>query len=498
MLPSQRRSAIARRGEGVLSPPGGAKHARTATLLATVVLALMAPQFVPAAQRAAAQEAQPPDIVLILTDDQRWDTLDFMPTVRSELIDQGVTFSNYFVANSLCCPSRATILTGAYSHTHLIYTNGEGFNSEYGGYDDFDDSSTVATWLHDVGYQTALIGKYMNGFNASPVPPGWDHFISFAQDNGAYYGYDLTVNGQIESHDNAPEDYSTDLFAREAVEWIGAASPTEPLFLLLSPYAPHGIPIPADRHLNSFAGIADWRPPSYNERRVSDKPDYIKALTPWPTAKQETIDLNRQRALETLLAVDEMIEDVLQALADVDRLDTTLVLFTSDNGYHWGEHRWRSKLVPYEESIRVPLVIRYDPITASRHGTGIPALTSNVDLAPTMAELAGVSPTGVEGFSVVPLMDGTVASLRDAVLVEHLEFNAPNPDPPTYCAVRDLRLKYVYYATGEEELYGLVSDPYELRNHAAEPSWAERLSAMRARLLELCQPPPPGLVLPAP
>jgi arylsulfatase A-like enzyme len=223
-----------------------------------------------------------PNIVLILTDDQRWDTLWAMPHVQSELVARGVTFSNSFVVDSLCCPSRASILTGEYSHTTGIYKN----ESPNGGFGSFKDPSTTATWLHDTGYHTGLIGKYLNGYRPKKVayiPPGWDRWFAILQgridnESAYYYNYSVSDQGTLASYGATDADYSTDVFAAQADTFIRATDSAQPLFLTFAPVAPHAPARAPTRYAHSFSDLPPYRPPSYNETDVSDKPAYIQAL----------------------------------------------------------------------------------------------------------------------------------------------------------------------------------------------------------------------------
>ncbi|MGZ8630943.1 MAG: sulfatase family protein, partial [Actinomycetota bacterium] len=403
-----------------------------------------------------------PNVVLIVTDDQRWDTLSRMPGVRRVLGDPGVTFENAFVSNSLCCPSRASILTGAYSHTTGVYTNGGRY-----GFQAFDDDSTVATWLHDAGYRTALVGKYFNGaWPYTFVPPGWDHWATFRGSHSLYFDYDMSIDGRLRSFGSDPSDYSTSVLGGLADRFIRGTDPADPLFLMLTPFAPHSpsTPAPGDRG----AVVPGWQPgPNLPERNVSDKPAYIRALDPRSSDRKARERWARQ--VMTLRAVDEMVLRVAQALRDTGRLDDTLIVFTSDNGFALGEHRWTYKLTPYEESIRVPMVMRYDPITG---GETSPALALNVDLAPTIADLAGIEAPGADGRSLMPVLSGETRTVRNAFPIEHAQYREASgrPDPPTYCGVRTQRYTFVHYVTGEEELYDLGRDPFQLRNLASVPA----------------------------
>ena len=437
-----------------------------------------------------------PNVVLILTDDQRWDTLSIMPNVRSLLGDHGVTFSNGFAVDPLCCPSRAAILKGAYPHSTRVYNN----EGPFSPFNVFDDSSTVATWLDDSGYQTALIGKYFNAYDesrATYVPPGWDRWVAFAVSDlggGSYTDYGLSVDGTLTHYGTAAADYSTDVLAGYADAFIRTADPTEPLFLDFTPYGPHEPAEAAPRHLNTFLNLAPYRPPNFNEADVSDKPAYIRAIPPLSASQITREDRIRRKQFQTLLAVDDAVKTIVDALTATGRLSNTMIVFTSDNGFVYGEHRWgitgaMNKQVPYEESIRLPYVVRYDPLTSSPRTD--PHMVLNIDLAPTFAALAGVSAPGAEGVSLLPLLANPSTPWRTDFLIEHHVTNLPS-----YCAVRTATAMYARYATGEEELYLLASDPYELVNRASDPSQAALMASMRIRARQLCSPPPPGYVFP--
>jgi arylsulfatase A-like enzyme len=456
------------------------RGARRALLVVTAPVT-----FLVLAEPAAAQKPDPPDVVVIVTDDQRWDTLWTMPVVRRELVGRGGKFPNAFVVNPVCCPSRASILTGDYSHTTMVYRQAPPFGrSEW-----FDDSSTLATWLDGAGYTTGLFGKYLDGYQHSAltgvVPPGWDRWVAFVR--AAYLDYKLTFDGEVRSFGSSPPDHSTLVLEREAVEFVEGAE--GPIFLVFAPAAPHAPAIPAPGDAAAFGDLPDARPPSFDEVDLSDKPAWVRELPALEPADEEAIDAFRRDQYRSLLSVDRAVGAILGALERTGRLENTLIVLTSDNGIHHGEHRWTKKEAPYEESIRVPLVVRWDaadwPVPARPDG-----LALNIDLAPTIAEIAGVvPPRPPDGRSLVPLLAGRAERWREDFLVEHLE----NTNPvPTFCAVRSATAKYVRYATGEEELYDLVADPFELENLAGQPSSRAELSRLRERLRELCVPPPPG------
>jgi N-acetylglucosamine-6-sulfatase len=460
---------------------GPLRRAAQASPLASASLAVVVATLC-LATPAAAQEEEPPSILLIVTDDQRWDTLWAMPEVQRSLVERGVTFSEAFTTSSLCCPSRASILTGQYPHTTGVYRQG----LPHGGFQSFDDTTTIATALRAGGYRTGFFGKYLDAYQSGAlggyVPPGWDHWVAFV--HSEYFEYALTIDGTIERFAAAAEDYSTDVLAARTEEFI--RSTDGPVFAVYAPPAPHAPAIPSPVDGGLFADLPPWRPPSFDEPDVSDKPAHVRAMVPFDPDRTERLDILRIDQYRTLQAVDRSIGRLLGALGDTGRLEDAVVIFTSDNGLLWGEHRWAKKEVPYEEAIRVPLVIRADRI-GSAVGRTDPHLVANIDLAPTIAAAAGVPLPGADGRSLLPLLEGRPDGWRQALLIEHMRGTNPIP---TYCAVRTSRYLYAVYDTGERELYDLAADPYQLRNLSkAPPGLRTRLQGVLDRL---CEPPPPG------
>jgi arylsulfatase A-like enzyme len=426
--------------------------------------------------------------VIVVTDDQRWDMLGEMPTLQRELVGKGVTFLNAFTVNPECCPSRASILTGQYSHRTGVYTNdGET------GIRAFDDSSTLATWLTAAGYRTGLVGKYLNHYKGPRPPRGWDYWVAYSG-HPAYYDYTLTRNGVLRQHGDEPENYATDVLARRAVELIEATPPETPLFLYFAPFAPHPPAVAAPRHQDAGVELPPYDPPSYNEDDLADKPRWVQAV-PELSAKQESlVALTREAQYRALLSVDEALRSILDALRSSGRLSRTMIVYLSDNGHAWGEHRWISKGVPYEEVIRIPLVIRYDPIT-SRALTSEKVVAS-IDVAPTVAEIAGMPPPEAEGQSLVPLLQGASEGFRSQLLIEHVyrtRRGGETPAAPTFCAVRAESAMYVRYETEEEELYLLDRDPQQLVNRAKNPTQRDMVEDLRQAAAEMCSPLPPGM-----
>ncbi len=429
-----------------------------------------------------------PDIGFLLTDDQPASMLWPMDTVQTELVGRGVTFGEAAVTTPLCAPSRATVLTGEYAHNHGVLLNGLPAGPER-----FNPSSTIATWLHDAGYRTSLVGKYLNGYGRdTSVPPGWDDWHAYIGDG--YFGYRLVENGVVQAYGSNESDYLTDVLAAKAVDFIKGAG-ERPFFLYFAPYAPHDPATPAPRHAGRYAGTPPWRPPSYDEADVSDKPMWLRNnVLPLTPDQMQFADGLYERMLESLLAVDDAVAAILRALADAGRENDTIIVFTSDNGLALGEHRIVGKDCPYEECVRVPFIVRYPRLVTQARGEGRPV--ANVDLAPSWAELAGTTPGGaVDGTSLMGLLDGSAADWRRDLLIEQFSLY-----PPNYAGVWGGPVKYVEYignifAPGQVELYDLQRDPYELTSSHLDPAYADTRAALATRLREIdpgwTQPVPP-------
>ncbi len=467
-----------------------------------------------AGERAQAGVAERPNIVVIMTDDQDLASMRVMPKLEKLVSGKGTSFANSFASNPVCCPSRSTFLSGRYSHNTGVYRN----SPPHGGFTSFDDSNTLPVWLQDAGYNTALIGKYMNGYGADDptyVPPGWSEWYG-AVDPTTYrmYGYTLNENGTPITYGDYdtpdPALYQTDVYAEKAAEFIErrAADPA-PFFLEVTPLAPHvevydrpsdgdddpptpnfPNPRPAPRHIGAFASEKLDRTKAFNEANVSDKPSGIRSR---PVMSAGTIAMTRNRnrsRLESLLAVDDMVARVVQSLRQTGELENTVILFTSDNGFELGEHRIpNGKQQPYEESIRVPLLIR---------GPGVPRaevrdqLAANVDLAPTIAAFAGVEPGHpVDGESLIPTIDDPERRMGRAIVIENwCQTNEAcfDPEVPRYRGVRTDRFTYVRYPNGEQELYDLVRDPLQIKSRHDSPKYGKQRRALSKLLdqVELC------------
>ncbi|MDP9185384.1 MAG: sulfatase-like hydrolase/transferase [Actinomycetota bacterium] len=339
-----------------------------------------------------------PNIVIIMSDDQRWDTMNdrYMPNLTQLLAPNGVRLDQAFVSNPLCCPSRVSTLTGRYSYTTGVYGN-RGMWGGYGAARRFDATTdTIATTLQADGYVTGLVGKYLNGYEPAidyrTIPPGWDSW--FEVRTAAYYNYAAAVDGvSVQTYGSAPEDYSTRVLADRALSFINAQA-GGPFFLYFAPTAPHGPAIADPDDAGMFdADLASYgRPPSEQEADVSDKPAYVQERAPSATT-QAYYDDFYARQLAATYGVDRAIGEIWQALPD-----NTVVLFMSDNGYEWGEHRRIGKIVPYNESIRVPMLIASKSVDLSAIGPvggSTDRLALNVDVRPTLESFVGDFPQAI-------------------------------------------------------------------------------------------------------
>jgi arylsulfatase A-like enzyme len=446
--------------------------------------------------------AVPPNVIVILTDDQTVGTLQLMPNVRA-LAGRGTSFANAFISNSLCCPSRSAILTGLTSGHTGVWTNGD-HDRRWGGWSSFthnaltqggkpydggsNDNRTIAVALRDAGYQTGLFGKYLNHYEvpggAIPaIPPGWTNWFAFLGKNGDYYNYPIDDQGQVERYGSAPHDYSTDVVGRAARGFLqspGIQDGSQPFFLYYAPFAPHGrwVPGPRDRRVKA---PVPFESPAFGERNLSDKPVFVRNAHPLGAKRIQRLAVLWNRVYGTLRDVDRWVGRFQRALPP-SVLDNTVFIFMSDNGLEWGDHGLTYKGYPYERSIAVPLIFAGPGIV---HGVNR-GLASNLDITPTIADLTGVSlPGPLDGTSLVPALAGTGPIPTKGVLLEHLSMWFA----PSYCGLRTRRWKYVVYRTGTQELYDLRRDPYELQNLARmRPLVRARL---RARTLAACDPRPP-------
>jgi arylsulfatase A-like enzyme len=453
-----------------------------------VFVALTAGAAVPGRAAAPAPAPARPNVVVLMTDDQTVESVRVMANVRARLARQGTSFANSFAVYPLCCPSRATYLTGQYPHNHGVMGNAP----PAGGSAKLDHSNTVAVWLQRAGYHTVHLGKFLNGYgrDATPrIPPGWTEWYgSLDPSTYRFYDYTLHENGTDVTYGNAPADYQTDVYATKAVQLVRRLAPrARPFFLSVAFLAPHSggpresddppnmaTPVPAPRHRDRFAQEPLPRPPSFNEADVSDKPESIRRRPLLGPGVQAAVTENYRQRLESLLAVDEAIGRILDALAATGELGRTLVVFTSDNGFFHGEHRVRQgKILVYEPSVRVPLILRGPGVARGHEAHG---LVGNIDLAPTIVDAANArAGRRLDGRSLLPLARNPEPRPARDLLLETQQ----------YAAIRTPRYVYVEHATGERELYDLAADPDQLESRAGHRGFEQVEADLAARLARL-------------
>lgn len=439
-----------------------------------------------------------PNIIFILVDDLRWDELSiaghpFLKTPRIDRIaKEGALFRNAFMTTPLCSPSRASFLTGKYAHNHGITDNVDRSVASH-------QLITFPLVLQQAGYATAFIGKWHMGNDDSPRP-GFDRWVSF-KGQGSYLKTEINEDGR----DVNPRGYITDILNEYAVEFIKRRH-DKPFLVYLAHKAIHPEVmqhgdgsinmadaerfIPAERHRNLFVGKKIPRRPSAMQSPTG-KPALERTIDNLPPlgAKTATADQAVLGRLRSLMAVEEGVGKILKALKETNQLNNTVIVFTSDNGYFYGEHGLSvERRLAYEESIRMPLLVRYPPVIKA--GTVRDEFALNIDLAPTLLELAGVSAPMVDGRSLVPLMKGPGSDWRRSFLIEYYSDKViPRVRQMGYKAVRTERWKYIHYyeLDGMDELYDLTADPYEMKNIINQPGAGSTLEAMKRELERLLE-----------
>ena len=448
-------------------------------------------------QRPSGANTSRPNIVFILIDDLRWDELGIAghPFIKTPHIDrigkEGARFRNAFMTTPLCSPSRASFLTGQYAHTNGITDNTERSAASH-------KLVTFPLLLHQSGYETAFIGKWHMGNDDKPRP-GFDRWVSF-KGQGTYLNPDINEDGKSVK----PSGYITDILSGYAVEFVRRRH-DKPFLIYLAHKAVHPEVtqnddgslniadaeqfIPAERHKSLYAGNKIPHRPNY-KRVPKGKPALqrrIGALAPLGPAtvtRDESI-LGRQRSL---MAIEDGVGEIYKALKETGQLDNTIIVFTSDNGYFYGEHGLSvERRLAYEESIRMPLLVRYPK--AIKSGTVRDEFALNIDLAPTLLELAGAAvPDTMQGRSLVPLLKGKRPAWRDSFLIEYYSDKVfPRVLRMGYKAVRNQRWKYIHYLEleGMDELYDLKTDPYEMKNLIHQPGAAAALARMKREMEQL-------------
>jgi N-acetylglucosamine-6-sulfatase len=425
-----------------------------------------------------------PNIVVVLTDDQDFRSVRAMESVRRLLGRGGTRFERAYATFPLCCPARATLLTGLYSHNHGVVDN----KPPEGGFPAFRGRRhTIGVWLQRAGYRTAWIGKFLNAYGLDgryPIPPGWSRWHAFVEQSELrMYGYRLNENGTVRSYGSSPRAYQTDVLARKAGRFVeSSARRPQPFFLVMATLAPHDEddridtggrdPRPAPRHRGAELPAALLRPPaSFDERDVSDKARRVRTSPRLSVAERRRVRRLRRSRLESLMAVDEAVAMLVRTLRRSGELDRTVIVFTTDNGYMLGEHRQvGGKSLPYEEAARVPLLIRGPGFPAGERRTQI---VGDVDLTPTFLELAGADPTRrPDGVSLLGPAADPGAGADRALLLESGAMRA----------VRTSRWLYVDYVKGGRELYDTEADPLQLRSLAGSPPLADTEAALTAQL----------------
>jgi arylsulfatase A-like enzyme len=460
-----------------------------------------------ATQGQAAVAQARPNILVIETDDQTLESMRVMTNVNSLIGEQGASFRNNFVNYSLCCPSRATFLTGQYAHNHRVHSNLPP-NGGFGRFEGLHGDNNLAVWLQDAGYYTTMIGKYLNLYANDPrIPPGWSEWYATAPDTSpseadrdalSAYNYTLNENGTSVHYGENPADFKQDVLTRKAINFVHRRAPKPRSFFLWLTYtAPHiggpnpnpnppndcgGAAKPAPRHAHAFDSAPLPRPPNFNEADVSDKPAEVRNRPRLNADQVAEIRRKYRCGLESLLSVDEGVKKVVDALNASGERDNTLLVYTSDNGFFHGEHRIpQDKQRIYEESIRVPLEIRGPDIP---QGVTVSDLVINADLAPTIVEVANASPGLVmDGRSLIPVAQNPGIEQGRELAIEG--GHGFQDHQPGFDAIRTERYMYAEYNTGERELYDLQTDPFELQSRHDDPAYASVEAQLADRLHQL-------------
>ena len=447
------------------------------------VMALLAALLCPSLVNA--KETRP-NIIFVLVDDLRWDALSCMghPVAKTPNIDriakEGALFKNFFVSIPLCAPSRSSFLTGQYAHKTGVIDNAN--HSELS-----HQLVTFPKLLHDDGYDSGYVGKWHMGNDSSPRP-GFDYWVCLPG-QGAYENPQMNVNGK----DQKVPGYVTDIINDHAVKFI-KQDHKKPFVLYVAHKAVHGPFLPAERHQNLYANAKFPVPPNVKDS-LKGKPVLTRDSEEEKQKKKKQARVGQKeghvsekgaiRQLQCLAAIDEGVGSILKALEETRQLDNTMIVFSSDNGYFWGEHGLGDKRWAYEESIRDPLLIRYPKLVKA--GTTFDQLVMNIDVAPTFLDLAGVKiPKAIQGRSLLPLLKENKTDWRKSLLTEYFR-EKMYPRTPTWQAVRTADWKLIHYTdlTGTDELYDLKSDPYEMKNLINDSGAAKMRNQLETELARL-------------
>ena len=465
-----------------------------------------------------AQVQDKPNIVFLLTDDQdvTANSLDYMPKLNKLLRQEGMEFVNYFVPTGLCCPSRATIIRGQFCHNTKIWDNGDLNNQTYlsGGFKKVVaeglENYTIATQLKAAGYETFLIGKYLNGYSdsqASHVPPGWDHW--YGMTDTAYFGPHFSEQGKLLK--TTKDTYQTDYIGAQALKMLKKRDTSKPFFIYIAPFAPHAPSLPAPRHAKLFPNITAPRNPSYNpsDEIQKQKPSWLKRLPPLTDSQLESVDDFYRNRLRALQAVDELLENITKFFKEENIQDNTYLFYMGDNGQHLGDYRLPpGKRQAYDTDIRVPFLVRGPGVEG---GVRVTEIVMSIDLLPTWVELADgdLPPYEPDGQSIVALLNGSmpaqpaINTFRYLGLAEMYGGSSNMGElykglagfeknrfwNNTYEAFRfingsdwalNANWMYAEWCTGETEFYNLTSDPHQIKNivDQLDPAFLKNLSAL--------------------
>jgi arylsulfatase A-like enzyme len=467
------------------SPIARPNASTVAALVALVVASCVT--AVVAASSASAALLVKPNIVFVLTDDQTMEAVARMPYVSSRT--DWISFNEAYINNALCCPSRASILRGQYDTHTKVGNNAQGMF--------FDDSETLPLWLHRAGYQTGLFGKYLNGYpfgRGLYIPPGWtDWQVAYNSGTWDIYGqyhWKLNANGTSTSFLRAPSDYEVNVLATRAIGFIKAkAAAHQPFFAMFTPTATHGPWVGSPTRAGTMATAPV---PSYASFNVvaANQPVYLQAQAPLDLTTMKT---ERRKEWEGAASVDDAVKRIDTTLKNAGVFQHTVMIFMTDNGYSFGNHRWERKRCEFDECGQTPMLIRYPGLPGRHDRTH---LLSNVDLASTISDLAGATPAvPQDGLSFAPLIVGQSVPWRDSILLHWPGgdmFGQPGqPDTmPQFWGVlghtSDGGLwKYVELDTGERELYDENADPHELTNLVDEPAYSVQQAQLKTQLTDL-------------
>jgi arylsulfatase A-like enzyme len=484
------------------------RSAQLTALLATLLITALGHL----AGEAAAGSATPPNIVVVLTDDQTIHQFGkrVMPHTRQALTGHGTQFKDFMVTSPLCCPSRSSFLTGQYAHNHRAW---HGFPTLS------HPESQLASWLQADGYRTAMIGKYLNAYGVATKPVtkpavGWDEWRMLLPPL-TYYDYDVSVNGERVHRGERNSDYQTNYLGHQTVKLIHRWAPQKnPFFIWLAPHAPHGEAghsggpcsgraVPARQDLGDFKHVSLPSSPSVNEDDISDKPPYMRGLEKLNHRQIHAIKRLRACRLDTLRGVDRQVHSIMKALRHEGSLDDTIVVFTSDNGLFEGEHRLAGgKRLPYKEAIQVPFAARFPSgVIGAQSPAEVTEPTANIDLAPTLLDLAGADPCAnswcrvMDGRSWVPLLTGHPEAwpddrglLNEMRACRYKAIVTPEEMDALYQTVPNHLPRFGGCHPDEQaERYDLQSDPFELRNLASSPSDIPPPTMARLDSLRTCR-----------